>query len=471
MIFAVMSHQALAQETKPLKYCTHAQKINLSPFYDYTDDVYNLGYLLLLVRPYIVKNTANKNMQPLLESWHFNPGGRVFHGVVAENARWSDGKRLTAREAAMGIARGLKHRMLGKRIQVKGTDSIGEPGGLEREYSGIKILSKYRFQLEFEGEFENSTGVLVEALSEDSRPNLMWPVRLANVDSKGAYLPGKVDLVSRYPIKFEDGNLFFIIANGRRIRVATSRECENSDFYSLSIPGGQYDKFTSSLTSTFQTVLGVVNSTRLKTQEERRNFSGWLRSAFSSRGHSVPSGHFQSLEAGHDPKVVWPMTFSPSWRPKNPIRIATIMVLPKDHYIQTTITEAAKKIGVSVDFFSSALEKDSSYDCIIFAAKVVEGRQLWLQDVDLSHLLLQYGYHGSKKALDQVKKHSASTVTIRHRYLQKFANAAIEDLSIIPLVRRKNALYSSKKLEVRLVFDQDNNMIFEWEDQNRKTSK
>src|SRR5690348_2953069 len=88
---------------KEITLCTKADKINFYPFREFTDYI-DLQYLLLLSSSYI---STDPQEIGILTKWDFSPDGHTLYAFVNENAKWQDGQKISPREAAFGIAKGL----------------------------------------------------------------------------------------------------------------------------------------------------------------------------------------------------------------------------------------------------------------------------------------------------------------------------------------------------------------------------
>ena len=208
-----------------LTYCVFDQ-LDFSPFVP-RGNVQQMAYLLATTRSYI---SLDSDSPGLLESYHFTPDGTGFIARVSSTAMWQDGTRLTPLEAAIGIAKGLKYTYAAKDISVVGTEDIDKPGWKERYYSGIEVVSATDFRLKFVSKVENTTSVVREILTSNSRINRLWPARLSKIGEDGKYHKD-FDVISKFPIQKGDDGDFRAVVDKFEVKFVPLKRCSNADFY------------------------------------------------------------------------------------------------------------------------------------------------------------------------------------------------------------------------------------------------
>lgn len=426
----------------PLQYCVPVEKIDWNPFRVIRDGK-DLAYLTLL-KSYI---SSDPNEPGILESYEFSPDGTLFTGRMALGLKWPDGTIVTAREAALGVAKTLTFRTLGERIKVTGTEKINAPGWETREFSGVEILDARTFRIRFESKIQNLTGVVREALSTNSRHNRFWPTKInAPEDLK------LVPMLGRFAqVRIPEGVGFQVY--GRKVIVVDRSKCRSPDFTifadQITALEAEYEsrKSPNASAATLQ-----PNTIRLKLSE-RAELIEWVRSAFSNSrqvtGNEIVPRFFAIGEPGFDPTHNWgSSTDAPKALKGRQIKIAYEIPI-----FRTVLEEAAKRDGSIVRFVElPAMESD--VDAQILASGIQEGRHLVLQDaLTWAHVRSFLGRAPeTTKSLEDIARKSASTLPPDNATLRLFESRALAERSLAPIARKYPVAYSKKRSAVCLAW-------------------
>lgn len=408
--------------SKTVRYCVPVQKIDYNP-YRRIDDGKELAYITLL-KSYI---STDSNEPGILSSYEFSPDGSEFTGRIAQGLKWSDGTELTSQQAADGISKTLKFRMLGERIKVARTD----------------IVDASTFKIRFESKIQNLTGVVREALSTNSRHNRFWPVKI--VKGKAAPL-----VLGKFPQK--DDNTFDVL--GQNVQVVSQAKCEAAELSifpeALKVKTSDY---TIQRSPTASAVTLQVNTAKVGTTE-RKVLIGVLRSIFANApettGITQVESFFLAGEPGFNPKVKWPpIKEKPSRQ----------FVIGYEHPIFKRIVESAPP-GTQIKLV--ALPSSEILDGQILASGMHEGRHVIFQDIlkwpRVSEFLTQAPR--TKKVLEDISARSASTIPPDNQILGAFETAAMDEAALAPLARRHPIAYSLSSIPIRLSFSSKGEITF-----------
>ncbi len=406
-----------------------------------------LAYLLFL-KPYI---STDPNDLGLLEAYSFSPDGLSFSARINPSARWPDGAPLTSKEAAFGIAKGLTFRSLGQRVSVKGTSAINDPGWFKREYEGIRIKDERTFELTFDSNIENTTGVLREALSTNSRHNRLWPIRLS---STGPVRP--ISVIGRFPIKYKD-NVYEIEYKNRSVKFSNSSNCSNVDFSIF--PGHVVgDSKRLSLSSTPSEITLLLNSTRLKKNQRNdvaKIFRAAVDNAAPETGLRATNSFFETGETGHQHKIKWPKGTRLNNLAKAPLKIGYEIPVFKD-----VLGPILKDLGLNADFLP--LPSEQQLDAEILASGIQNGRHVILQDIlewrNVSYYLSQAPLTYS--ALKNIASQSSSTLPPNEASLKNFENAALQEMAFIPIARKFPVAESKATSDICLTWTSKGELTF-----------
>ena len=378
---------------------------------------------------------------------------------------------MSAREAALGIAKGMQFRTIGDRVRVKGDAALKSADWASVNVDGITILDNRHFELVFETVMNNASGAIREALSTNSRQNRLWPARLGFVNGTG--YGSKFDLISKFPLASVDASVDLTVqSGGRTIVFQPSSRCTSGDFYvyaeSIKEP---LDRFSADHPHDSQAIIGVINgrNSDLKSLQSRQALASWLINAFAKAKASDPAqpsySHFHDGEPGSSPDGVnWKSYLGMNHHIRlTEIRWSSNNPLTPNHPLRRLISDYGKATGVrtvysNIDFSSS----QSSAHFLIDSARVERGRQVWMQDITAAKMYLPFISSFSKTmyALKTITKRSASTVPADNVTLHGFDVAARDDISIIPLARSDIPTYSRLTSPVALISTNEDELTF-----------
>lgn len=432
------------------KLCVPADEVDFYPFQEFVGSKFNrFGYYNLLVRPYVSDSPSVKG---ILKSWHISSDGTRLEAVIHDDARWQDGTPLTAREAAIGIAKGMFFRVLGQKVTVVGVDGINEPGWEKRDYPGIFADEERRyFRITFKPNVDKADQVLRRVLSSNSRVNRLWPARLSKVEHD-QYRPGEFDLVSKYPVGLDRGE-YYISAHGHKVWLKAHPHCKSTDFLAwyLSVPDQQ--DYIETRANYPQAITVWLNPDRIDL-DARRDVAQWLRGLFADHPEftSVKGGHFDRHETGFA-GVDWGVNTSKSL----PFKEITIALWQRKsrHLVKDIIEEGANRLGIKVKWlFEEGRELDLfDVDLYLTFDLVDEGRQSWMETVLNSGNLasrLAAKYKLTYDVLDNITRNSYVTIPAKHQELAQFERVAFAEQSVVPVGRVYLKVFSRKGLPLVL---------------------
>jgi len=469
MLVLPMLLSAVAYGQKPvrekLKYCLPNASINASPLHS-LEDPEELFYLLLITKSYI---SSSASAPGILEKWHFDASKNSLHGVVSPSAVWSDGRRVTSREAAAGIAVGLTHKPLGAKISVSGAEKLRTKNWKNLKGTGVSLLNDYEFVLSFDSSVANTVGILKDALSTNSRHNRTWPVKF---DDRGSGIRELPDFVGKYKVVSVSPKSVVVRIGEREVNLQAG-ECSSGDFYAYDLPPGTHSEFSKSLPSSKLAVVGLLNpkNPAFDSMHERVAGAGWLRSAFEeekSDGITFAGRHFDKTEAGFEKNVNW--NLDPAAPKSKQLTISMGADWPSVHPIRTRLEALATVSGIKLIWIPwKDQDKDIDFDVKLATSRIQEGRHTWFQDVleDPFYHSLVRKFPYTVGILEKVRDRAAATLPVESNLLQELERVTREETSFIPVARYTTALYSRKTSSLELVRSQDGEMGF----QERVSSK
>jgi hypothetical protein len=442
---------------KDLKYCV-GMEVNLDPFRAMIDPQ-ELYYELLLTRSYISKN---KDEPGLLESWYFSPNGKKFRAKISKKSKWNDGTQLSARDAALAIAKGLTFRPLGKKIRVVGTEHINDSDWKLRKYEGIKIISDDVFELSFQSEIENLTGVLKEALSSNSRHNRLWPVKIDIYEEKRR----NHDVISKFPLKYDENGQVNIKAFGHTVKLVSEEKCKGADFFPSSRNFNESSELFSTRSSHFpQVVLAFVNTSKISNLSERRMVGSLIRDAVS-KALSAPleRAHFREKEPGYIPKINWSDIDNVDVSSLKKIVVTSSSSMGQMHPFRSKIKRFFDSRKIKMTWVDTNVDDPAppETDVIIWFSRLETDRQIWTQDI-LSYPTVSNFLKKSSSAfsaLELIRQKSAATIPVDNVTLQSLELSSHDELSIIPISRLSKKVKSRKGLPIELAFTQQDEFTF-----------
>lgn len=435
-------------------FCTGVEAIDFNPF-EKLSDPRKIPMLSAVLLPYIPKTEGEP---AILKSWTFSENGKVFTAKLSQHAKWQDGSKVSAKEAAFGIAKTITFRELGEKVKVVGTEHINSPGWQDKTYAGIKILDDSSFELRFESDIKNVMGVVREALSSGSRHNKMWPTRLTGKASNA-------EVVSKAPIHVNQGTLTLSYSEFD-VELLSASSCANADLnHFVKFITDDFSNYTVSESHSKQSMIALTNPEKFSSPDARWEVANLLRSAMRIVPSPFPvqtvEGLFLSNEAGHISTMAWgaretklaSITKSLKFIPGN-------KNLP-DNVYGKAIFQASKAAGIAVTWLSpSAKLKDA--DVFITPTRVEEGRLVWLQDFTTDGSIAESIrlFPKTFEALTQIKKLSAATIPADNETLQSLEKAAWAECSVIPVGRFGVLLFSKKSSPVEVVWSPSDELEF-----------
>lgn len=445
-------------DSRSLLYCLPTDKISASPFEPLNDPT-KLFYLFVLTKPYL----ATDGNDGVISRWQFSPDGLTLRAEVSPSAKWSNGRRVSAREAALGIAKGMLSKSIGSKVKIVGHEVLARDGWETGSPVGMKILSEYSFELKFVSQVKNVSGLLREALSVSSRPSRMWPVRLESGEGS-KQLKVVDDFVSPFPILKLSTDRAEINVHGHRV-VLKAGECEGGDFYGYGVPAGQYSRFHASKSHGEQAILATFNIGRsaFSTAAKRALAGSWLRDLFKEDLgdglRSVP-GHFLVGEPGYRPGVEWGKSEQAPSERRLTILLGTQW--PSNAPVRARIEEGARKAGVALRWKEWTGVIDEDFDVKIAGSRIQKGRALWAQGM-LDNLFFGStvkAFSTTLTAMKKVRTASGATVPVDNEMLQNLDSALVSEQSIIPLGRYVVNVFSKKDIPIQLVFTAEDELSF-----------
>lgn len=452
------------------RYCTGVSKIDFYPFCE-IKNLKKLGYLLLVLKPFIDRDNQQEG---ILENYSFDPENNSFEATVSLTATWQDGTPVSSFEAAMAIAKGITFREYSSFIRVKGTEDINKPGWETRKYEGVEIISPIKFKLYFETQIDKILGVLEEALSFTAAGNVIWPVRI-NSSTHKEYHPEKFDLVSKYPIRYENG-CYFLNALGNQIELCTSNSHEGFDFYFNSSDFNKYkrvnetfESFNINRSQYMQTFIAIFDSKSptFAEKDTRLAISSILRSIAltlsDNDNYYIAKSHFERNEPGDSEETQWPKKLVQIPNHIREIKISIPYGSAKNK-VMLKFEQYANKSGVNISWIDKSLEENSTAraDLQIFIDRIHNNRQIWLQSLLNSDSTTEYleNFPKTLNSLKEITARSAATLPVSEKELCKFELAAYTEISIVPIFRFYMHSFSRKKVPIVLNISKNKELYF-----------
>lgn len=472
-MFIDNSKDKLMAASNELSLCTQTTKVDFNPFREFTE-FSDLYYLILTTASYI---STDPQEVGILSKWDFSPDGKKFYAVVNPEARWQDGTRVNAMDAAYGIAKGLTFREIGHKVRVEGTQSINQPGWKDRKYSGIKIKNDYEFELTFESEIKALAGTIRDALSTGARHNRIWPARLSKIS--GLSYENDFDVVSKFPIELRDGNYFMRVKNRaiRLVGLLNQQACDDADFMMLKLDGSKKAEFSIARSESAQGAYMHFNP-KISDLKQRRFIASAIRNACKNLEDDeieVADSHFKNGEIGWDGKIKWDYS-KPSTNPGlKKITISTPFKSAGYRYKKAIEAQFAS-FGIQVewknpDYRKPHLDELREIDVFLFGGRIAFGRQIWIQDLSSSAVYTMlnneygklYTITDTHKALVAIAEKSSSTVPVNHEDLRHFDEVAYRECEIVPMTRVRFRYFSRKGVGMKLIPTKSDELTFSGE--------
>lgn len=450
----------------PFKLCLLTDSVDFNPFRKIKDGN-EFKYLLLSTVSYLSNRPEE---QSLIEAFTFEPDGLKVTMRVSADAKWQDGSPLTPLEAALGIAKALYFRPLGEKVKVKGTEKINDEGWEQRSYSGVSIIDERTFQLSFETSIDNLPGVLVEALSLDSRGNRMWPARITSLKDSSSF-----DLVSKFPVKKTQEGQFVLSAHGYNVALVPRGKCSDADFASISTTDAykkiaDYDLDYSKNKSVFYLVINSSSDGKAKSKEDRGVLAAWFRSALKTKeildkpGLDFVDSHFLNEEPGAVAGIKWSSTVVEKVGKKFP----SITVMIENLSLATSqegkaIEAQAVRDGIEVKWVAAS-DKANAPTVFLGLGRQKPQRPLWIQNAfsktngNVERFL--DGTPETRKAVNAIKEKSAATLPLKPELLASFEKSVFAESSVVPLFRVSQVELSRKGLPIALTNTESGEFTF-----------
>lgn len=220
---------------------------------------YETNLLLLLTKPYIARQDG------ILSKWQFINSNKTLVAEMNPNAVWSNGQRVTAQEAVLGIIAGLKHRTIAASIRLKSEKELPNAATLlKKNLESVRIWGTDRFEIDFEGSVKDISGIIIEALNENSRINRVWPIRIEN---------GKRinDIVGKSKTIVTSKNIVINPFKNTPVKIVYGNEdCSTAQYYlSSSLLTDQESNFEFSFSSDEQALLAIINPNHKETSSQQ----------------------------------------------------------------------------------------------------------------------------------------------------------------------------------------------------------
>lgn len=435
------SPSTAADGLQDARLCVPVARFDFNPFRA-IDDGKELAYLLF-TRPFI---STNPEEQGVLSQYEFSPDGRLFQARVNESMRWGDGTPLSARDAALCIAEGLRNRPIGQRVRVAD--------------GGLRLLDDRTFELRFESQIDNVTGAVREALSTNSRQNRIWAVRIKKIGPDRRPVPmDPPEVIGRHPLAYREGRPGWLVGP-HFIRLAGQDECEGAEFgSSREALGPDLAGYAAAISPRAQAVTFQPNTLRLNLAE-RESLSSWIRAEVSrasdSLGLTPVPGFFLAGEPGFRAASAWPSNGTWGLDRNRTIRLGVEAPL-----LRSLIREAADREGLKIEIVDLPL-KTPDVDGQLLASAVQDGRQIILQD------LLEWRFVGelmtdaplTRESLRRIAERSASTIPPDAETLQDFERKARREFALVPLARRHPRAYSKRTAPLSLEWLKSGEPVF-----------
>ncbi len=432
-----------------LSYCVPVEKINFSPFREINDGK-ELAYLMLL-KSYISTDSTEEG---ILSQYEFSPDGKVFTGRISAKSKWGDGRSLTAREAAFGIAKTLTFRLLGDRVRVVGTEDINQNGWLERKYKGIELIDDKTFKLTFKSEIKNLTGVVREALSTNSRHNRFWPLKLDHGEA-----PSDVEVMFKYPFFKQKDSVGMVVEN-QKVAIHEKKNCQNVDMSIFPEVFAEPLSMLVKLKSPNASAITAQTNTNRLSLTERMQIIAWLRDAFfklpEDSGIQDVDSFFLEGETGYNKETKWERARVSSILPKKKIVIAYGTPIYKT-FMEKALAKSKLKADL-VYYPSNRLDVDVQ----LLSSGMIESRHVILQDILKWEHVEDFMAKApmTKEILLKISDISASTIPPDTKILSEFEKISMQEYSLAPIARRFPTAFSRKKLPLCLAWNGKGELTF-----------
>lgn len=406
-------------------YCIPIERVDFNPYRRFQDGK-ELAYLMLF-RSYISTDPSETGV---LDGFEFSPDGKTFTGRLAKDLRWDDGSAVLPAEAGEVLVKTLPFRTIGDRIKIN--FNLGGP-------TGVKTIDSKTFQIHFDTQIENVTGVWREALSTNSRHNRFWLYKKEK--------NGKEKVLAKHKHLDISGQLGLEIGK-YKVALLNKDQCKQTDFTIF------FDAIESSIAnystnrSSSPSAISVLTNSQRLSLADRTAMISFVREAFhdlpKEQGFSNADSFFMPGEAGFSDKKYWQKNKKLSNNRKYKIAYGNPIFLG-------ILEKAAKKKNLKISFIATPF-KDEDVDAGVLASGMQNGRHVILQD------FLEWPYVRGflKKApvtlkdLSEIAKRSASTIPPDNKILNTFEKNSSIEQAFAPAARKYPMAYSKKNLPICL---------------------
>lgn len=433
--FLVLNAFASGNNSKlNFKFCIPVKKIDFNPMKKM--DGKELAYLMLL-RSFI---SLDSDEPGILDGYEFSPDGKSFTGRLTKNLKWDDGSLVLPLEAGEILVKTLSYRTIGARIKIDFTR-----GGS----SGVKIVDARTFQIFFDTQIENVTGVWREALSTNSRHNRFWLFK----KNKN----GEVSVLSKYKF-FTQNDQSGMQIGDHKVVFLENEQCTKTDF---TIFFDAIEKVASEYAfdrSNFPSAITIVNNSERLNLKQRTAMISFVRAAFKDQpqvlGFTNADTFFSQGEPGFSGKKYWNDSKLKLKKKKYKIALGNPIFLK-------ILEEAALLHKIDISFVPTPFN-DTDVDASVQASGIQQGRQVFLQDIlDWPKAKNFLGKTPrTLSSLVEIGKRSASTIPPDNEILQKFEKDASVEQSFAPVARKYPMAYSRKALPICLKWTERGELSF-----------
>ncbi len=431
--------------SKEVKFCTPVQKFDLNPYREILDGK-DMAYLPSIFLSYISTDPTEVG---IFDAYEFSPDGKTFKARINKKLKWNDNSNITSKEAAFNIAKTLEYRPLGKRIKIVGQNkSLNTIKDIDT-VSGIKILSDDLFEIRFESDIKNITGVLREALATGSRHNRFWLVS-QDVD-------GIIKYASRHPVSKVTPNSLELSVDDISIKFVNGTLCKNAELgiYPDALQTN-LNNYTS-IPSPIQSAVSAVFNTNMDLKT-RNDIALNIKKAFASNDQykevqSVSSFYLQG-EPGYS-----------NLKPWSNIKVSKSQsTLRYDIFFEIPVFKAIMKRSCSQCIFigTDSSKAITGASVQLLSSAIFGGRHIILQDL-LKWNGVAYFLKNAKqtvKMLNKISELSASTIPPDNKTLLEFELVSFKEMSVMPVARRTLVAYSAKNSPIYMDWNTGGEILF-----------
>ena len=419
---------AATAETKEKStiYCVTSGKIDLNPDREIIDGK-DMFFLQPTTRPLL----PNKGTYPAVaKRYVFSPDGKTLEFLLDTDIKWSDGSQVTADQIIASMRRQIGFRPVGKKVEISAASTS---------------ISPTQGRLVFKSEAQNLKATLHTAFSGDARHNRFW---FSKKNGK------KTAHLLKHPLKSSGPQKLEITVDGHPVTITNQKTgCDRADLSSKSsaLQSQTQKGWQTQMQTNSQLDFMVLNSKL--SAKKRRHIAGTVRSLYANSdlppGTSVSDSYFEQGETGFNGKHVYADLYSKKKMPK----LSNLKI----YYESPILRKLLEKHCHQCTYMDPASKSRSTADIFLASAGVRSGRVLILQDIlewDFVRTAMK-AHKKSIKHLEEIASLNEAVWTNQPQSLQKLEQALREDISMVPLLRRRIPLYSAKASPVNLKWGSD----------------